>query len=165
MNCYLIERAETYTRYSELIGWRATLDEAQRWCLQNAPTDEYAYLNIYELAPNGDIECVESHQHRPEIYRGPLVRARINREGFGTSFHRVPIDCWIPRHVARDLYEDQPFRVVATSTMPDGYDSTVYDASWLACLCGEWQEIEGAPDTVAELVARFPVDRTSGTQS
>lgn len=141
----------SYREYSP-VAWFATRDECDRYAVEHPPT-QYHDLMLYALRDDGSIEHLDSYRHVPEPYRGPLVRARLNvaaqPDYARCAIHRAPIECWTPRP-DRELTEDYPVRVVA-----NGYIAPP-DASFMACRCGPWQEIEGSPERVAELVAKFP---------
>lgn len=127
--------------------WFKDRDDAERWIVENPP-GENDPLALVELLDDGTTGDPDWFTHVPEPYRGPLVRARVDMASDPTCFHRVPIDCLRPNGAAA-LTEDTRWRVVAT-----GYEG---DRQGFACICGPWQEIEGSPEAVAELVERYPI--------
>lgn len=137
----------------ELMAWFTDRDTAERWVLDNPPS-EYEWLYLYALAEHGVIEEVEAFQHISEKYRGPLVRAKVKtrRNGDGGGYlHRVPIDCSRPHWPHHELTEDHPMWVVANSCC--GTDHQHAGEDYWQCHCGEWIEVEGSPERVAEFVA------------
>ncbi|NBW15564.1 MAG: hypothetical protein EBR82_47020 [Caulobacteraceae bacterium] len=145
-------------RYTEWLGWTSGKEAAE--VNANSQVERYVFGAVMALHEDGSVGQIEWHQHRPEPYRGPVVQAFINSNQPG-RFHRVPVDCvtiWSAGGNNYELTEDHPYRFIQTS------EAATFDECmalpWDRCRCGEWQLIEGAPDKVAELVAKFPPPAT-----
>lgn len=154
MSAWLVESREDYRQESEPVFWSESREVAERWMLVHTPKGRGNSLALYELLPDGEIGEASFMHFEPEVYRGPLLKARIDWLAGNRYVHRVPIDCATPSD--RTLYEDYPLRVVANSLYPDA--SAYRDAGWggMSCQCGEWQDIEGSPEKVEEMVAKYP---------
>lgn len=133
------------------LGWTADADKAAAQA--DSYRERYVDGAVMTLADDGSVE-ITMHHRVPQPYTGPTVRARVsymNQPGYA---HRVPVDCARPH--LYELDEDHLWRVVGTSVMPT-IDSPEPSDFW-TCRCGEWQEIEGEPNAVAEMVAKHPVE-------
>lgn len=150
---YLILRYG-WDRSSEIEAWRASLEEAERYLNEHPPTTHDQSVEIGRLTDAGGFEHVSWHEHEPERYYGPLVRARVQFMKLPGHDHRVPIDCARPQPDF-ELTVEAPWRVVATSCC--GGETWHQTDEFCFCHCGDWQEIEGNPDAVAEMVERYGV--------
>lgn len=153
---YLIERWQ-YDRLGER-RWTPTMGEAR--ALGSVWADKYHDVVIVEFNDDGSV-TEHSVRWQPTPYVGPTKRARITGD---KSFHRTPIDCVLPWRYTEDepsptLHEGQRYWVVRNehgSTRREVREAFSGDP-W-ACQCGAWQEIEGIPVVVNEMVAKFPTD-------
>lgn len=150
MALYVYGKGLRWEDSDEWIGWCDTAEEAE--VRINGYIDRDTLGVILTLNDDGTVER-EYHEHVPTPYNGPTVRARVQFMNKPGCFHRTPIDCASPRPWL-ELTEDRLWRVVATSVVPEGQREA--EQPW-DCRCGEWQEIEGAPDAVAKMVAKYAV--------
>lgn len=153
-----------YERYidgdTEWVGW--TTDRQTALTVASALAERDVVGVLMPLHPNGTIGERELFHAKPKPYTGPIERARVCMTSKDPgSFHRLPIDCLRPNGPWEDdINEWFEFRIVATSEHPS-YDHYINsrkptDEGYWSCRCGEWQDIEGTPEKVAELVAKYP---------
>lgn len=138
---------------TDWIGWTEDATEAAKRA--EAVKDRYNDGVVMTLAPGGQIDY-GFHSYVPEPYTGPVVRARVQfmiRDG---CVHRVPVDCAYPVPYEEKLDADHLWRVVGTSVMPTA--DTPKPDGFSTCLCGDWQDIEGEPNAIAEMVAKYGVE-------
>lgn len=148
---YVYGKRESYQE-DEWQGWTSDYDEACRQA--ESYIERYVDGVIMKLADDGQIEY-ESHPYVPTPYEGPLARARVQMIT-PRSIHRTPIDCAKPRLYPLTL--DHPWRIVANSILPSPDTPLPPMKDWpMPCFCGDWQEIEGSPEAIAEMVAKYGV--------
>lgn len=155
MAIYVYGKAEEFQE-EEWIGWTTDPDEASR--LARSYVEKYTCGFVLTLIDGGTVAFDYFH-YEPEPYTGPTVQAKVDYMG-APGCHRIPIDCANPRVSSRQpLTRDHPWRCVATSVMPtpDSPEPSRPFTEPQTCLCGDWQEIEGSPEAVAEMVAKYPV--------
>lgn len=127
------------------------------------PPQRYRKAYLYALMPDGSIEDLDIYEHVPERYVGPIVQTRVDVSHYFNDhpyMHRVPIDC-ARAHPDMPLTEDNLWRIVRTSTTDNPPQPTSYTEfngmrfPNMQCICGTWWDIEGAPDAVANIVAKY----------
>lgn len=148
---YVYGKARSYEEI-EWLGWTDDHDAA----IAEAESHKQRYCDgvVMTLAPDG-VLSTEVYSRVPKPHTGPLARARVNYMNSPGGAHRIPVDC--ARPYLADLTEDEPWRVIATEVMPSLDAPEPGDFG--ACRCGAWQEIEGEPNAVAEMVRKYPLAR------
>lgn len=149
MTTYVYGKAEAYDE-TEWLGW--TTDHNAAVAEAESHKARYTIGEIMILNDDGTI-TFDYFRRVPEPYTGPTVRAKVSYMDEDGCCHRIPIDCARPASW-HGLDEDHLWRVVATSVMANDNDEP---AEFSTCRCGTWQEIEGEPNAVAEMVAKHPV--------
>lgn len=149
---YVYGKADHYDP-DQWLGWTDDHATAER----EAESHEARYTDgrMMTLHDDGTV-TIDAYVRVPEPYTGPLARARVNYMNTPGSVHRYGPDCARPHN--SELNEDHLWRVIGTSVMPN-IDSPIprpLDGHMSVCLCGAWQDIEGEPNAVAEMVAKYP---------
>lgn len=135
-------------------GWTTDLEQAR--LLLHGRLERYVAGQIMTLGDDGTVD-IDTVRMEPDPYKGPLARARISirsRDDGMVTVHRHGIDCMKPRP-NEPLDEWYLWRCVATSFSPDG-EYWPHTDDPFACICGTWQDIEGEPNAVAEMAAKYP---------
>lgn len=161
----LVARELRYSDYQDQERWFPTETQAIEYAATLPDINHVAAIT--KLLPGGTVDF-DYIQWTPEPYTGPLKRALISvplNDKLGRGFvHREGVDCCYPTRFNDSaetpaVDEEHPYWVVRTehgATWEEVDAKFKGDHLW-DCRCGTWQEIEGTPDKVDELVNKYPL--------